>query len=84
MSHQLNSSLRDFQKLDTYREKNYETNLSELYGHKDIIRSSLFAVIVDCTEMFVIESKNLFAIKMKIIDEFFNANIIQKDPQYKF
>lgn len=61
---------------DVYREIKKETTLQNLYGTEEVFKASLFAIILDITPTFHLESNGIMALKLKVIDETFNSSII--------
>ena len=51
---------------------------------EEMRKASLFAVVIDVSSCFLLEGKNKFALKLKIIDDTFNANLISQKTQKKF
>lgn len=62
------------EKVDMYKEIKNETTLQILFGWEEVFKASLFAVILDVTPVYQLESLK-HALKLKIIDESFNATV---------
>lgn len=80
----MNHLEKTLDKVDVYKEVKNETCLQELFGQYHVQKASLFAVILDITPNFQTEKDSKHALKIKIIDDSFNANVLQKDSSFKF